>query len=68
MLAEKFFLLLETIKSRTYSDGSHVVASTSQHVPMELPNAKFVQPDPSTTCIEERNPLSHRSLEAGNSF
>jgi hypothetical protein len=68
MLAEKFFLVLETIKSRTYSDGSRSVASTSRHVPMDLPNAKFVEPDPSTTCVEERNPLRHRSVETGNGF
>jgi hypothetical protein len=40
MLAEKFFLLLETLKSRSYADGSPRVASTSRHVPMELPQAK----------------------------
>jgi hypothetical protein len=68
MLAEKFFLVLETIKSRTYSHGSHSMASTSRHVPMDLPNAKFAEPDPSTTCIEERNQLRHRSVEAGNGF
>jgi hypothetical protein len=37
MLAEKFFLLLETIISRTYPDGSAIVTSTSRHVPIELP-------------------------------
>jgi hypothetical protein len=40
MLAEKFFLLLETLKSRSYSDGGPRVVSTSPHVPVELPNAK----------------------------
>jgi hypothetical protein len=41
MLAEKFFLLLETlIKSRTYPDGSPRVVSTSPHIPVELPRAK----------------------------
>jgi hypothetical protein len=40
MLAEKFFLLLETLKSCGYADGSYRVVSTSRHVPMELPNAK----------------------------
>ncbi len=39
MLAEKFFLLLETIKSRTYADGGPRVVSTSRHVPIELPKA-----------------------------
>jgi hypothetical protein len=40
MLAEKFFLLLETLKSRSYADGGARVISTSPHVPVELPNAK----------------------------
>ena len=42
MLAEKFFLLLETLKSRGYPDGSFRVISTSRHVPIELPNAKYL--------------------------
>ncbi|MDO9061571.1 MAG: hypothetical protein Q7U92_21475 [Bradyrhizobium sp.] len=37
MLAEKFFLALETIISRTYSDGSPRVVSTSRHMPIKLP-------------------------------
>jgi hypothetical protein len=40
MLAEKFFLILETlIKSRghTHSDGSPRVISTSPPVPIQLP-------------------------------
>jgi len=46
MLAEKFFLLLETLlleslKTRSYADGSFRVISTSRHVPIELPNAKY---------------------------
>lgn len=40
MLAEKFFLLLETLKSRSYPDGSPRVVSTSQHVPIKLPSDK----------------------------
>lgn len=40
MLAEKFFLLLETLKSRSYPDGSPRVVSTSPHVPIKLPSAK----------------------------
>ena len=39
MLAEKFFLLLETLKSRSHADGGPRVVSTSPHVPVELPNA-----------------------------
>lgn len=34
MLAEKFFLLLETVKSHTESAR---VVSTSSHVPVKLP-------------------------------
>ena len=40
MLAEKFFLLLETLKSRSYPDGSPRVVSTSPHVPIKLPSGK----------------------------
>ena len=42
MLAEKFFLLLETIRSNTptYTDGTPRVVSTSRHVAIDLPGAK----------------------------
>jgi hypothetical protein len=38
MLAEKFFLVLETIISRTYPDGGPIVVSASRHVPVKLPS------------------------------
>lgn len=38
MLAEKFILLLETVLSRTYPDGSPRIVSTSRHVPIKLPS------------------------------
>ena len=40
MLAEKFFLVLETLirTSRTHPDGSPRVVSNSPHVPVKLPN------------------------------
>jgi hypothetical protein len=38
MLAEKFFLVLETLRS--HSDGSLKVVSAAQHVPIRLPRAK----------------------------
>jgi hypothetical protein len=40
MLAEKFFLLIETIRSRSYPDGGPIVVSTSPHVPIKLPSGK----------------------------
>ena len=40
MLAEKFFLALETVISRTYSDGSPRVVSTSRHIPVKLPSER----------------------------
>ena len=40
MLAEKFFLLLEMLRSNTYPDGSPRVVSSSPHVPIKLPAAK----------------------------
>jgi hypothetical protein len=40
MLAEKFFLLLETLRSQveSYADGSAVIVSVTQHVPVKLRN------------------------------
>jgi hypothetical protein len=40
MLAEKFFLLLETLKGRLYPDGSPRVVSSSPHIPIKLPDRK----------------------------
>jgi hypothetical protein len=38
MLAEKFFLVIETLRRQTtHSDGSPRVVSTSPHVPVKLP-------------------------------
>jgi hypothetical protein len=40
MLAEKFILLMETLKSHASPDGSYPpVVSTSPHVPVKLPVA-----------------------------
>ena len=38
MLAEKFILVLETLISRTYPDGSPTAVSTSRHLPVKLPS------------------------------
>ena len=40
MLAEKFILVLETLKSHTLPDSSPRVTSTSPHVPVKLPGPK----------------------------
>jgi hypothetical protein len=37
MLAEKFFLLLETIRSHAHDDGSPRIVSVSRFVAIELP-------------------------------
>ena len=37
MLAEKFFLVLETIICNRYADGAPRVVSTSPHIPVQLP-------------------------------
>ena len=37
MLSEKFFLVLETLRSQSRQDGSPRVVSTSRHVPVRLP-------------------------------
>ena len=39
MLAEKFILLMETLKSRASPDGAPWVVSASPHVPVKLPAA-----------------------------
>jgi hypothetical protein len=39
MLAEKFILLMETLKSHASPDGAPRVVSTSPHVPVKLPAA-----------------------------
>jgi hypothetical protein len=39
MLAEKFLLLLENLKSHASPDGGPRVVSTSPHVPVKLPAA-----------------------------
>ena len=39
MLAEKFILLMETLKSRASLDGAPWVVSASPHVPVKLPAA-----------------------------
>jgi hypothetical protein len=42
MLAEKFFLVLESLirSDRTHADGSPRVISTTPHVPVKLPGQK----------------------------
>ena len=39
MLAEKFILLIEALRTRTYPDGGPIVVSTSPHVPVKLPTS-----------------------------
>jgi hypothetical protein len=38
MLAEKFILLIEALRPRTYPDGGPIVVSTSPHLPIKLPS------------------------------
>jgi hypothetical protein len=42
MLAEKFFLLLETLRSHSSDDNPPVVISTAPHVPIKLPRYRRV--------------------------
>jgi hypothetical protein len=37
MLSEKFFLVLETLRSHNHQGDSPLVVSTSRHVPVKLP-------------------------------
>jgi hypothetical protein len=39
MLAEKFFLVLETLRSNRYDDGPPRVVTISRHVAVDLPKA-----------------------------
>jgi hypothetical protein len=43
MLAEKFFLVLETLLSRTFDDESAIVISSAAHIPVKLPRSKHQQ-------------------------
>ena len=38
MLAEKFFLFLETLRSQAHTDGTLRVVSTAPFVPIKLPS------------------------------
>jgi len=41
MLAEKFFLLLETLKSNNVApDGSSIVVSSAKHIAINIPSRK----------------------------
>ena len=40
MLAEKFFLLLETLKTHNFPDESPRVVSRSPHIPVKLPQSQ----------------------------
>jgi hypothetical protein len=40
MLAEKFFLILETLLSHASDDRPHIVISTAPHTPIIPPRAK----------------------------
>jgi hypothetical protein len=40
MLAEKFFLVLETLRSNRYDDGAPRVVTISRHVAIDLPKIK----------------------------
>ena len=42
MLAEKFFLILETLRSHSSDDKPPVVISTAPHIAIKLPRRKQV--------------------------
>jgi hypothetical protein len=45
MLAEKFFLVLETLRSNVYDNGAPRVATASRHVPIDLPKSGSNEPN-----------------------
>ncbi|TAI64565.1 hypothetical protein CWO89_18270 [Bradyrhizobium sp. Leo170] len=58
MLAEKFFLLLETLRSHTETDGSQRVVSTSPHIPLQIPEAQVILVYPSRADTGRRHGLN----------
>jgi hypothetical protein len=40
MLAEKFFLVLETLKSHASDDKPQAATGTTRHIPIALPRGK----------------------------
>jgi hypothetical protein len=44
MLAEKFFLVLETLRSHTSDDKPQIVIGTTRHIPITLPHRRQVWP------------------------
>jgi hypothetical protein len=48
MLAEKFFLVLETLRSQTPDDKPWIVVSTARHVPMAEPEVDRATVDAAT--------------------
>ena len=46
MLAEKFFLVLETLRSHATDDKPCIVISTAPHIAIKLPRKKQVSPEP----------------------
>ena len=42
MLAEKFFLVLETLRSNAQEDGAlHIVSTSSPHIAIDLPATRI---------------------------
>jgi hypothetical protein len=50
MLAEKFLLLLETLRSNAHDDGAPRIISTSPHIAIDL-----VQADPSRGRFDDHH-------------
>jgi hypothetical protein len=46
MLAEKFFLVLETLRSHASDDKPSIVISTAPHIAIKLPRKKQLSPEP----------------------
>jgi len=48
MLAEKFFLVLETLRSHASDDKAPIVISTAPHSAIKLPRRKQTSPEAAT--------------------
>lgn len=55
MLAEKFLLLLETLRNNSHDDGAPRIISTSPHIAMNLANANSNRARQTAACSASEN-------------
>jgi hypothetical protein len=55
MLAEKFFLCLETLRSHASDGRPHIVISTAPHVPIAVPSKEHVSKSEGARSSDRRD-------------